>query len=279
MDYTRLLSYSSKDSIKGTLILDVIAEDETRTPRSTEAQVIITVVDENNHAPEFEQSAYSTFLVVNSSPDELITLKASDLDTGDEGRISYSISNVRVFPRNVSVTNDLFAIDNMTGVFSSTKIFTSNSKVERYQVIVAARDNGVPALQSTATLDVSVLPADYRQGPRFYPEVVFTSLPSTGNQAVVSVSATTKKLNSSIRYSSSSGRVNGIQFLVEEGTGIAYLTVTSAFPGNECQEFTVVCTDFQGIGSVNAATVRGCPRELKLSCDDSVFFIDETADI
>lgn len=83
----------------------------------------------------------------NQSPKKnLITLKATDKDFGENSEISYS------FKENTNF-KDLFKIDNKTGRIDSLVSF-DREQISKYQLIIEARDFGTPSLSSYSIVEV-----------------------------------------------------------------------------------------------------------------------------
>ncbi|XP_076969413.1 protocadherin Fat 3 isoform X5 [Tamandua tetradactyla] len=100
------------------------------------AQVTIGIEDANDHTPEFQQLLYDAF--VNESVPvgtSVLTVSASDKDKGENGYITYSIASLNLLP---------FAINQFTGVISTTDELDFESCPENYRFIVRASDWGSP---------------------------------------------------------------------------------------------------------------------------------------
>uniref|UniRef100_Q8BNA6-2 Isoform 2 of Protocadherin Fat 3 n=1 Tax=Mus musculus TaxID=10090 RepID=Q8BNA6-2 len=100
------------------------------------AQVTIGIEDANDHTPEFQEALYETF--VNESVrvgTNVLTVSASDKDKGENGYITYSIASLNLLP---------FAINQFTGVISTTEELDFESSPETYRFIVRASDWGSP---------------------------------------------------------------------------------------------------------------------------------------
>ncbi|XP_036372790.1 protocadherin Fat 1a isoform X3 [Megalops cyprinoides] len=111
--------------------LEVITAD-----RKASTKVVINVIDVNNNAPEFQQTSYK------GSVDEhvpigtsVLTVTASDLDSGEDGYVTYSIANVNPQP---------FAIDYFTGVISTAEDLDYELMPRIYNLRVRASDWGAP---------------------------------------------------------------------------------------------------------------------------------------
>uniref|UniRef100_A0A2K5D8Q4 Protocadherin Fat 3 n=1 Tax=Aotus nancymaae TaxID=37293 RepID=A0A2K5D8Q4_AOTNA len=100
------------------------------------AQVTISIEDANDHTPEFQQPLYDT-LVNESVPvgTSVLTVSASDKDKGENGYITYSIASLNLLP---------FAINQFTGVISTTEELDFESSPEIYRFVVRASDWGSP---------------------------------------------------------------------------------------------------------------------------------------
>ncbi|CAD5125875.1 DgyrCDS14066 [Dimorphilus gyrociliatus] len=111
-------------------VLTIEATDADKKHTST-TTVEILVEDENDNAPKLDQSQY--YVKVNEltkANQIVIRLNATDLDDGDNGRLTYEIEG----------GNQNFSIDATTGVISTkTDIVYTNNPIELY---VQVRDNG-----------------------------------------------------------------------------------------------------------------------------------------
>ncbi|XP_048580321.1 uncharacterized protein LOC116612238 isoform X2 [Nematostella vectensis] len=127
------------------------------------ATVSITVLDENDNVPVFDQEVYSGVILIDwaSSPGTIATvIQASDHDSGSAGFISYFISNITGLPtlttisdfaRCVNQTYGVFDIHEHTGTLRVSGILASSCL---YNVTVTARDHGVPPLLSSVILQI-----------------------------------------------------------------------------------------------------------------------------
>ena len=120
-------------------------------PRSTEifsAQVVIHLEDVNDNAPEFPSR-----VAIASVPEDLparkviYICKATDADSGPDGRISYSLRQN---------SDDLFFIDSESGaVWLTNKGLDYESSKEHY-LVIEAEDHGQPKLKTTMKLIIHV---------------------------------------------------------------------------------------------------------------------------
>uniref|UniRef100_A0A8D2JQ57 Cadherin-23 n=1 Tax=Sciurus vulgaris TaxID=55149 RepID=A0A8D2JQ57_SCIVU len=150
--------------------LVVTVEDEGTPTLSATTHVYVTIVDENDNAPMFQQPHYEVLL--DEGPDttnaSLVTVQALDLDEGPNGTVSYAIVAGNII--------NTFQIDRHTGVISAAKELDYEISHGRYTLTVTATDQ-CPILShrltSTTTVFVNVndindnvptFPRDY-EGP------------------------------------------------------------------------------------------------------------------
>lgn len=147
--------------ILSVLKLTVIAKDSGVPPLESEAQVEISVMDENDNAPKFEMEKYFGKVKENTKIGEkVITVKATDADSEHFGTVSYALEMiVDASPE----TRDL------AGSSGSIVPFTVNTqgdilvnqpidyeKIKKYNMKVIAKDGGRPPLVSEALLEIIV---------------------------------------------------------------------------------------------------------------------------
>ena len=93
----------------------------------------VTVTDVNDNAPVFTQPYYMLTIRENVFINHtLVTVKATDADSNENGEIYYTIEEDEISP---------FIIDYFTGEFRATKIFDYEEK-NYYTVRIRATDNG-----------------------------------------------------------------------------------------------------------------------------------------
>ncbi|XP_030866716.3 protocadherin beta-8 [Gorilla gorilla gorilla] len=118
------------------LRLTLTALDGGSPPRSGTAQVYIEVVDVNDNAPEFEQPFYRVQISEDSPVGFLVVkVSATDVDTGVNGEISYSL-----FQASDEVSKT-FKVDFLTGEIRLKKQLDFE-KFQSYEVNIEARDAG-----------------------------------------------------------------------------------------------------------------------------------------
>lgn len=113
---------------------------------STETFALIRILDANTHAPSFVRTPD-----VSAVPEDakigtpVVKVEARDLDSGENGRISYSLIS----------SDGYFKIDPVTGQISTEKELDSERN-QKHTLTVMARDHGSPVKSSTTTLAIAV---------------------------------------------------------------------------------------------------------------------------
>ncbi|XP_038137240.1 protocadherin-19 isoform X8 [Cyprinodon tularosa] len=139
----------------------VLARDNGNPSLSSNATVRIVVLDVNDNTPVMTNpplvnGTAEVSIPRNAGVGYMVTqVKADDYDEGENGRLTYTISEGdRAF----------FEIDQVNGEIRSTKMFGENAK-STYEVTVVARDHGKPSLSASAYIVVYVSPDLNAQDP------------------------------------------------------------------------------------------------------------------
>nr|AAO15696.1 protocadherin [Danio rerio] len=118
--------------------LEVVTSD-----KKAVTKVIIDVIDVNNNGPEFKQTSYKASLDENMpTGTSVLTVKATDLDSGENGYVTYSIANVNSQP---------FVIDYFSGVISSSETLDYELMPRIYTLKVRASGWGSPYRREVET--------------------------------------------------------------------------------------------------------------------------------
>nr|XP_035939808.1 cadherin-23 isoform X7 [Halichoerus grypus] len=130
--------------------LVVTVEDEGTPTLSATTHVYVTIVDENDNAPVFQQPHYE--ILLDEGPDtintSLITIQALDLDEGPNGTVNYAIVAGNII--------NTFRIDRHTGVITAAKELDYEISHGHYTLIVTATDQ-CPILSQRLTSTTTVL--------------------------------------------------------------------------------------------------------------------------
>ncbi|CAM9462545.1 unnamed protein product [Bubo scandiacus] len=161
-------------------------------------ELVVSVLDVNDNAPQFNQSVYKVQLVENTERGTLvIRVNATDLDEGTNRNISYSLG--QFFPQE---GRDVFGIDRNSGeIRLRGDLDFEDVGVYRLQIQIEATDKGTPPLSGHCKVVVEVLDVNDNA-----PEVWVTSLsvPVSEDAPVGTVVAL---LSVSDRDSGANGRV------------------------------------------------------------------------
>ncbi|XP_056899043.1 protocadherin-19 isoform X3 [Takifugu flavidus] len=132
----------------------VLARDNGNPSLSSNATVRIVVLDVNDNTPVMTNPPLVNGTAEVSIPRKagvgfMVTqVKADDYDEGENGRLTYTISEGdRAF----------FEIDQVNGAVRSTRMFGENAK-STYEITVVARDHGKPSLSASAYIVVYLSP-------------------------------------------------------------------------------------------------------------------------
>nr|XP_046262144.1 protocadherin-19 isoform X1 [Scatophagus argus] len=139
----------------------VLARDNGNPSLSSNATVRIVVLDVNDNTPVMTNpplvnGTAEVSIPRNAGMGYVVTqVKADDYDEGENGRLTYTISEGdRAF----------FEIDQVNGEVRSTRMFGENAK-STYEITVVARDHGKPSLSASAYIVVYLSPDLSAQEP------------------------------------------------------------------------------------------------------------------
>ncbi|XP_066185639.1 protocadherin alpha-6-like [Sylvia atricapilla] len=176
--------------------LVLTASDGGRPSLTGTMELVITVVDANDNAPQFKQSVYNVHLPEDAIQGTLVAqMNATDLDEGTNRNVKYEIDTI--IPPSAS---DLFSIDGNSGEIRLTGALDFEV-VSLYDLNIKATDKGFPPLSGHCKVVLEVLDVNDNA-----PEVRVTSLsvPVSEDAAVGTVVAL---LSVSDRDSGANGRV------------------------------------------------------------------------
>ncbi|XP_058278514.1 LOW QUALITY PROTEIN: protocadherin alpha-2-like [Hirundo rustica] len=176
--------------------LVLTASDGGRPSLTGTMELLISVLDANDNAPQFNQSVYKVQLAENVAPGTVFfQLKATDKDEGSNGVIYYFFSETTS-----SEVQDLFIIDKNSGEVR-TDGELDFEVVQSYDLEIEARDQGTPPLSGHCSVELEVLDVNDNA-----PEVWVTSL-SVPVSEDASVGTVVAVLSVSDRDSGANGRV------------------------------------------------------------------------
>ncbi|XP_064886151.1 protocadherin alpha-2-like [Columba livia] len=176
--------------------LVLTASDGGRPSLTGTMELVISVLDANDNAPQFNQTVYNVHLPEDSLKGKLVTqVTAVDLDEGLNREITYEMDTV--VPSSAS---DVFNVDAKSGEIRLTGALDFET-VAFYDVQIKATDKGTPPLSGHCKVVVEVLDVNDNA-----PEVWVTSL-SVPVPEDASVGTVVALLSVSDRDSGANGRV------------------------------------------------------------------------
>ncbi|XP_068964762.1 protocadherin-11 X-linked-like isoform X2 [Petaurus breviceps papuanus] len=224
LDYEAIKEYEVK----------LMASDAGKPPLNYTTSVIIKVKDENDNAPIFSQSSIGISVLENNAPGaELTKISATDADTGKNGEITYLIAGDRP---------SAFSLDGRTGILSAVEQLDREKK-DKYTFTVTARDNGVPHLQSNATVTVTVLDQN-DNSPTFthseYNFYVPENLPKHGTVGLITITDPDAGENGVITLTILN---NNGSFIIDSINGVIRPNISFDREKQESYTFVVMATD------------------------------------
>jgi len=188
--------------------------------RISEAHLILQLIDVNDNAPVFSQNGYSAEIQESVLPFvEVVTVHATDADTGDFGKVSYSLQGEGF---------NEFMIDETSGVIQVKPGSLGRSNLDRewvdsYNLRVIARDmpgGGSDQKSSTVVVKVNIL--DVNDSPPQFSQSRYTAVVpenSPIDTLVTQVSATDPDLYNVVHYDfANPSQINGL-YKIDRETG------------------------------------------------------------
>ncbi|XP_054454128.1 protocadherin beta-11-like [Anoplopoma fimbria] len=133
--------------------ITITAIDEGSPPYSTNKTINLRISDVNDHAPMFPQSFSTAFITENNSPGTaLLSVKASDKDSGNNARISYFLEEGQL---NGMSASTYFSVNAESGEILALRSF-DYEQTKEFHIRVKAQDGGSPPLSSNVTVKVMI---------------------------------------------------------------------------------------------------------------------------
>ncbi|XP_066450096.1 protocadherin gamma-B1-like [Eleutherodactylus coqui] len=142
-------------------------------PEMTSRKVIqLEISDVNDNAPVFDKLGYIAFIQENNLPGvSIFGFQATDLDSEDNSKISYSIKSKSI----EEPLSSYISMNPVTGVIYAQQSFDFE-KHKEFNIQIIARDNGSPSMNSSATLRISVVDLNDNSPIILYPSPVVDGL-------------------------------------------------------------------------------------------------------
>ncbi|XP_077957377.1 protocadherin gamma-C5 [Gasterosteus aculeatus] len=146
--------------------IEITALDSGSPPLSSKKIIPVSITDVNDNPPKFTQPSYNVYLKENGVPGSILySVSASDVDFGENAKISYSILDSRV--QDVSVSSYVYINSDNGSIYSMHSFDYEKLKV--LQIQVQAKDQGSPSLSSNATVHVFILDQNDNAPAVIYP--------------------------------------------------------------------------------------------------------------
>ncbi|KAF7647717.1 hypothetical protein LDENG_00167890 [Lucifuga dentata] len=146
--------------------IEITATDSGSPALSSKKTIRVSITDVNDNPPVFSQPTYNVYLKENGVPGSIFySVSASDLDYGENAKISYSILDSKV--QDVSVSSYVYINSDNGSIYSMHSFDYEKLKV--FQIQVQAKDQGSPSLSSNATVHVFILDQNDNAPAVIYP--------------------------------------------------------------------------------------------------------------
>ncbi|KAM8732170.1 protocadherin gamma-C5-like isoform 13-T13 [Acanthopagrus schlegelii] len=146
--------------------IEITATDSGSPPLSSKKMIPVSITDVNDNPPIFSQPSYNVYLKENGVAGSILySVSASDLDFGENAKISYSILDSKV--QDVSVSSYVYINSDNGSIYSMHSFDYEKLKV--FQIQVQAKDQGSPSLSSNATVHVFILDQNDNAPSVIYP--------------------------------------------------------------------------------------------------------------
>ena len=220
--------------ITASYTLTVTATDGGAPANTTTASVTITVNSVNSNDPIFQGTPYAATVSESATiGTTVITVTATDADTGTDGTVSYGIT--------AGNTGNAFAIGAGSGVITVAAALDFETTAS-YTLTILASDGGSPTRSTTETVTITVSNANDNSP-------VFTGTPYTATLAEdvttgtsVATVAATDADGDNISFSITAGDAGG-DFAIDAATGAITTAQTLDFETSSSYTLTVTATD------------------------------------
>ncbi|XP_037763072.1 protocadherin gamma-A4 isoform X22 [Chelonia mydas] len=154
----------------------VTATDRGTPPLSSTTTILVQLSDINDNAPIFNQTSYTLYVTENNPRGTSVcSLKANDPDSGENARVTYSITGTQ---NQEAPLSSSISINSETGALYALRSFDYEQFREiRFQV--QAQDGGSPPLSSNVSVTLFILDQNDNS-----PHILHPSFPTDGSTGV-----------------------------------------------------------------------------------------------
>ena len=222
--------------INSVLQLVIQAADNGTPSKSSTAFVNIAVTEENRHSPVFSKPQFDVTVPENKQlQKELVKVVALDQDSGDNGRLAYSIKSGNI--------DNVFSIGIVSGSLHLVKPLDFE-KTSSYRLVVEAKDSA-KVYPRTSTMNVNIRVTDVNDNKPVFTSRTFAATVvenSPSNTQVIKVVATDADLSNVITYDiqDPTGRV---YFTIDSNTGIIRTRTGIDYEVNQSFNIKVAASD------------------------------------
>ncbi|KAI2665272.1 Cadherin EGF LAG seven-pass G-type receptor 1 [Labeo rohita] len=219
--------------------LRIKAQDGGRPPLiNGKGIVVIQVVDVNDNAPMFVSTPFQATVLENVPIGySVIHIQAIDSDSGENARLDYSFTDTTPgFP---------FTINNSTG-WITVSVELDRETTEYYTFGVEARDNGVPVMSSSASVNITIL--DVNDNIPAFTEKVYSlkiNEDAVVGTSVLTVTALGRDVNSVVTYQISSGNTRN-RFAITSQSGGGLITIALPLDYKQERQYVLTVTASDG---------------------------------
>ncbi|XP_065814701.1 protocadherin gamma-A11-like isoform X5 [Labrus bergylta] len=133
--------------------ITITAKDEGSPSYSTNKTINLRISDVNDHAPMFPQHFMTAYIIENNSPGmSVLSVKASDRDSGNNARISYFLDDSQLNGMSASA---YFSVNAESGEILAVRSF-DYEQTKEFQIRVKAQDGGSPPISSNVTVKIVI---------------------------------------------------------------------------------------------------------------------------
>ncbi|XP_061580428.1 protocadherin-8 [Cololabis saira] len=226
--------------------LTVMAEDFGSPPMRKITQYTIRLSDENDNAPHFAKAVYEVSVVENNAPGAYITtVEASDVDLGNNGKITYRLVDSVIMG---SPVNTFVSINSVSGSIYALRSF-NYEVMKQLDIHIQASDGGSPQLQSTAIVRLKIVDQNDNQPSIIAPPLykgsaeVFLPKDAPAGYVVTQIKATDADdgINAQLSYKITEGGHLG--FSINKDTGKMHVSRQLTYDLSDNVKVTVSVSD------------------------------------
>ena len=152
----------------------LLACESTVRPQCGSLNVHVEILDSNDNKPIFEMESYTVNISENTLPGStILTLKATDADSGKNGKVEYVLSEI-----SRQNHGDTFSVEIDSGKLTVTKPLDRETR-SMYRIVVIGRDQGADQLHSE--VPVTVFVEDENDNPPIITTYAISLIPLSDN--------------------------------------------------------------------------------------------------